>query len=129
MTQWQHTIIAIATPAVIPSALALLDAVMPIEGGGTRSAPFGRPLSATGTGAPTHYLISFQCTEAQRLAFDAAGLDSTPGLDYWRCSNPGDVLVTTNHDLSQGFIGSQWDWMDAVSIAGLAVIVPDIEDP
>lgn len=128
MTQWPHTIIAIAVPAVVPSALALLDAVMPIEGGGSRSAPFGRPLSSTGTGAPSHYLISFQATESQRVAFDTAGLDSVPGLDYWRCTNPGGLLVTTNHTASQSRQGEKFNWQDALSAKGLQFITPQIED-
>lgn len=127
MTQWNHSIIVVAIPAVIPSALALLDAIMPIEGGGSRSAPFGRPLSATGSGSPTHYLISFQCTEAQRLAFDANGLDSTPGITYWRCGNPSEILATTNDSGSAGNIGQAFDWTDSLAKMNLQIIQPTLD--
>ena len=126
-TIWQHTIHTIATTAVVPSALALLDAIMPKDGGGSRSVPFGRPLSATGTGSPTHYLISFQCTETQRLAFDSNNLDSTPGVTYWRCGNPSEILVTTNHAGSLADVGTVFEWPAALGKMSLQIITPTID--
>ena len=125
-TIYQHTIITIATAAAAPSALAFLDSIMPIEGGGSRSFPFGRPLSAMGSGSATHYLISFVCTESERAAFDAANLDNTSGVTYWRCGNPDGLLARTNDANSTVGIGHEFGWSDALAKMGLQIIQPDI---
>ena len=126
MTIWQHTYTIIATPEATQSALVALDLVMPDEGG-PRSFPFGRALSSGGNLPASHYLISFQCTEEQRQQFIEVGLGDSVGLTYWRTSNPGGVLVTTNHQGSVELIGSQFSWVDALTQADLQFIIPQVD--
>lgn len=131
-TAWSHSIIVIGAAAVVGPVIQTLDQLFPKDDGTARDpntpTRYAKPLSATGTGSPTHYLSTFSVTESIRAALDNAGLDSLSGLSFWRCNAETGVLVLTNHVPSQASIGQAFTYRDALTALSLSVIVPTITD-
>lgn len=131
-TAWAHSIIVIGTAAVTGPVIQTLDQLFPKDDGAARDAStpgrYAKPLSATGTGSPTHYLSTFSVTESIRASLDNAGLDTLNGLSFWRCNAETGILVLTNHVPSQSHIGQAFTHADALTALGLAVIAPTITD-
>lgn len=125
-TAYAHGIVFVCPVALVSTVLDALDAIMPRADGIERdpAAPrnYGLPLSATGTGSPTHYLSNFVVNEATRAALESAGLGSLPGVSYWRISNPDGILATTNHPASVATVGQPFGWVDALTRLGLQEI-------
>ena len=82
-------------------AIAALDVAFPCDDGTPRDPntpqSYGCELSPNGTDPVTHYGSSFVITEEIRQNLENAGLANTPGITYWRCSNPEAILQTTNY--------------------------------
>lgn len=131
-TAWQHQLIVIASSSVVGSVVSALDQIFPKDDHLARDpatpTKYAKPLSATGTGSPTHYLSTFSVTESIRAALDAAGLDTLNGLTFWRCDALTDILALTNHVPSQASIGQVFTYRDALTALSLSVIVPTITD-
>ena len=131
-TIWAHSVIVIGTAAVVGPVIQTLDPLFPKDDGTPRDpntpSRYAKPLSATGTGSPTHYLSTFSVTESIRASLDAAGLDSLNGLSFWRCDAETGLLALTNHVPSQANIGQPFSYINALAALNLAVIVPTIND-
>lgn len=125
-TSYAHGIVFVCPASLVSTVLDALDSIMPRADGAERdpSQPrnYGLPLSASGTGSPTHYLSNFVVTEATRSALESAGLGTLPGVSYWRTSNPGGILATTNHPASVATIGQSFSWRDALTRLSLQEI-------
>ena len=111
----------------MPGAIAALDIAFPCDDGTPRNpanpANYGQELSATGTDPGTSYGAAFCVTEPIREALEAIGLASTPGVSYWRCSNPEGILAATNDPLSVSRIGEAWSYADSLAAAGVVPVV------
>lgn len=125
-TMWAHRVFVIGVAASMPGAIAALDIAFPRDDGQPRdpSKPdqVGCQLSANGQAPVTHYGAAFSVTEPIRDRLEGMGLAQTPGIVYWRCSNPEGILVTTNHPASQSSIGQPWDWQQCLSAVGLQAV-------
>lgn len=121
MTDWIHSVHVICSADAIGGAIAALDIAFPCDDGTPRNpaAPelYGCQLSADGTTPATHYGSSFVVTEEIRARLESLGLASVPGVTYWRCTNPGGVLVASNH--AESIPGSQFSFDDAAAALGL----------
>jgi hypothetical protein len=122
-TNWCHQVFVICVAEAMPSAIAALDIAFPCDDGQPRNPTkpelVGCKLSASGQSPATHYGAAFSVTEAIRENLDGLGLAQTPGITYWRCSNPQGLLTATNHAPSLASIGQQWDWQQSLTAAGL----------
>lgn len=129
-THWIHAVHVVCDAASIGGAIAALDIAFPCDDGSARnpSTPeqYGCQLSANGELPATHYGSSFVVTEEIRAHLESLGLASVPGVTYWRCTNPGGVLVASNH-ASGGPIGQQFNFDDAVKSLGLSQVIIPIE--
>ena len=110
----------------MPGAIAALDIAFPCDDGTPRNpanpANYGQELSATGADPVTSYGAAFCVTEPIRQALEAVGLASTPGISYWRCSNPEGILAATNDPLSVEKIGQAWSYADSLAAVGLVPV-------
>lgn len=127
-TIWQHKVFVISAAASMPGAIAALDIAFPRDDGQPRNPAkpdeVGCQLSNDGQAPATHYGAAFSVTESIRENLENIGLAQTPGIVYWRCSNPEGILATTNHPASQVSIGQPWDWqkcLDAVELVTVGV--------
>lgn len=122
-TIWEHEVFVIGAPASMPGAIAALDIAFPRDDGQPREPlkpeEVGCQLSGNGQAPASHYGAAFSVTEAIRENLEGMGLAQTPGITYWRCSNPEGILVTTNHSASQASIGQPWDWQQCLAAVGL----------
>jgi hypothetical protein len=122
-TQYEHGLIFVCPAALVPTVLGALDSIMPRADGQPRDSQnpeeIGMPLSANGNDPATHYLSHFMVTESTRAELEDAGLGSLPGVSYWRVTNPGGVLATTNHAGSAANIGQPFGWTQALTALGL----------
>ena len=122
-TQWVHQVFVIGAAEAMPGAIAALDIAFPCDDGQPRDPAkpelVGCKLSASGEAPATHYGAAFSVTEAIRENLEGMGLAQTPGIAYWRCSNPEGVLAATNHPASQTSIGQPWDWQQSLAAVGL----------
>jgi len=120
-TKWIHAVHVICTAEAIGGAIAALDIAFPCDDGAPRdpSHPerYGCKLSANGQEPPTHYGASFSVTEQIRQRLEAMGLAQTPGISYWRCSNPEGILQTSNWPNQQ--TGMPFVFDDAATAMGL----------
>lgn len=124
-TIWIHNVHVICSSASMPGAIAALDIAFPCDDGAPRdpSHPerYGCQLSVDGNEPATHYGASFSVTEEIRQRLESLGLASTPGVSYWRCSNPGGVLESSNWPGQQ--VGMSFGFDDAVAVMGLKRVV------
>lgn len=125
-TIWEHNVFVIGAAASMPGAIAALDIAFPRDDGQTRDTAkpeeIGCQLSANGQAPATHYGAAFSVTESIRQNLEGMGLAQTPGITYWRCSNPEGILITTNHQASQASIGQPWSWQQCLAAVGLLVV-------
>ena len=126
-TIWEHEVFVIGAAASMPGAIAALDIAFPCDNGQPRNsnnpASVGCKLSASQESPATHYGAAFSVTEAIRENLEDMGLAQTPGITYWRCSNPEGILAATNHQPSQASIGQPWDWQQCLAAAGLQAVI------
>lgn len=122
-TQWVHQVFVIGVAEAMPGAIAALDIAFPCDNGQPRDPAkpelVGCKLSASGEAPATHYGAAFSVTEAIRENLEGMGLAQTPGITYWRCSNPEGILTATNNQPSIANIGQPWDWQQSLAVAGL----------
>lgn len=120
-TIWQHTVYVICSADSISGAIAALDLAFPRDDGIARdpSKPeeYSCLLSASGIFPATHYGSSFSITEIIRQQLEDLGLAQTPGISYWRVSNPDGILQSSNWPNQQ--IGIPFIFDDALSVMGL----------
>ena len=125
-TIWVHQVFVIGSAEAMPGAVAALDIAFPCDDGQPRNpnnpASVGCKLSANGESPATHYGAAFLVTESIRENLEGMGLAQTPGITYWRSSNPGGILAATNHQPSQASIGQAWDWRQCLAAAGLQAV-------
>jgi hypothetical protein len=119
MTIWAHQVFVIALTEAMPGATAALDIALPCDDGQPRQESVGCKLSTNGESPLTHYGAAFSVTEVIRENLEGMGLAQTPGITYWRCSNPEGILTATNHQPSQSSIGQLWDWQQSLTAIGL----------
>lgn len=130
-TAWAHQFIVVISSSVVGAVLTALDAIYPKDDGTARDPAtptrYAKPLSATGTGSPTHYLSTFPVTESIRVALDAAGLDALPGVTFWRCDSSTGLLALTNHVPSQSSVGQSFTHANALTALSLQIIQPTLD--
>lgn len=99
-TNWVYAVHVIGAAETMAGAIQALDIAFPKDDGTPRDAEhpeyYGCQLSSDGNDPVTHYGSSFVVTEEIRQNLENAGLANTPGITYWRCSNPEGILQTTN---------------------------------
>jgi hypothetical protein len=130
-TEWAHQVFVFGVSQAMPGAIVALDIAFPRDDGQQRNPAepelVGCKLSANGLEPVTHYGAAFSVTEAIRENLEGLGLAQTPGITYWRCSNPEGILASTNHPASEASIGQPWDWMRclaAISLQSVARPLP-----
>jgi hypothetical protein len=120
-TIWEHQVHVIALAQAMSGAIAALDIAFPCDDGAPRDPAhpewYGCKLSANGSEPATHYGSSFVVTEAIRQALESLGLDDTPGINYWRCGNPDEILHASNYP--DQTTGISWSFDASVSVMGL----------
>lgn len=125
-TAWEHQVFVIGAAAVAPGVVAALDAAFPRDDKAPRNPAdvekVACPMSASGADPATHYGAAFSIKETIRAQLEGMGLAATPGVIYWRCSNPEGILTATNHPASQAGIGQPWTWAQCKAAAGLQQI-------
>ena len=129
-TIWKHSVYVICTSASMPGAIAALDVAFPCDDENprdpTKPDQVGCRLSATGQAPATHYGAAFSVTEEIRENLESMGLANTPGIIYWRCSNPEMILATTNNQPDHGSIDHIWDWSKCLQSCGLQPVIQEI---
>lgn len=125
-TMWEHQVYVIGAAASMPGAIAALDIAFPRDDGEprdpTKPEEVGCKVSVNGQDPASHYGAAFSVTESIRDHLEGMGLAATPGIVYWRCSNPAGILETTNHPVSQSSIGQPWDWQQCLAAVGLQAV-------
>ena len=130
-TEWAHQVFVVGLSEAMPGAISALDIAFPCDDDQPRNPnnpeSVGCKLSASGESPATHYGAAFSVTETIRENLEGLGLAQTPGITYWRCSNPEGILAATNHPASEASIGQAWDWqrcLAAVSLQAVARHLP-----
>lgn len=82
---------------------------------------FTLPLSASGTGSPTHWALYTSATD-EMVAGMASALPQIGGAQFWRHDIDG-VLVASN--VTQP-AGQAWGFAESLAAAGLRQIVPAV---
>lgn len=122
-TLWAHQVFVIGEAASMPGAIAALDIAFPCDDGSPRDAAhpekYASRYSANGQLPATHYGAAFVVTEDIRQSLESMGLDSTPGIAYWRASNPGEILAASNLPASLAHVGEPWTWQDCLTAMSL----------
>lgn len=122
-TIWIHQVYVIAEAAAMPGAIAALDFAFPCDDGSPRDPAhpekYGSKYSASGQLPATHYGAAFVVTEAIRQSLESMGLDTTPGIAYWRASNPEEILAASNQPASLAHVGEAWTWQDCLTAMSL----------
>ena len=120
-TVWQHQVYVVAASEAMPGAIAALDIAYPCDDGAPRNPAipelYGCKLSANGLEPATHYGSSFVVTEPIRAQLESMGLAQTPGIAYWRCGNPNEILHASNYP--DQATGMPWSFDNCVSAMGL----------
>ncbi len=123
MTIWEHQVFVIGVAEAMPGAIAALNIAFPCDDGQPRNQnnpeSVGCKLSANGESPVTHYGAAFSVTEPIRENLEGMGLAQTPGITYWRCSNPEGILTATNHQPSLASIDQPWNWQQSLTAVGL----------
>ena len=126
-TIWAHQVFVIGEAAAMANAIQALDIAFPCDDGSPRDAShpekYGSKYSANGQLPATHYGAAFVVTEPIRANLESMGLANTPGITYWRCSNPDGFLTKTNNIASQEQIGQSWAWEDCLAKMNLQYVL------
>lgn len=121
-TNWLYCVHVICAAETMAGAIQALDIAFPKDDGTPRDPntpqSYGCELSPNATEPVTHYGSSFVITEEIRQNLENAGLANTPGITYWRCSNPEGILQTTNYT-NEIHIGQNWSFDECVNELGL----------
>lgn len=122
--QWHHRHIVIVSASDRDAANAV---AVEVTGNPADNLTFGVPLSATGTGSPTHYGCSSAAMELhrERMAVRLAA-GRVPSVRFWRLNADTGVLTQTNVTKSQARVGQVVTWEQALLDAGLKVIQPAV---
>ncbi len=130
-TVWCHQVYCVCLAPAMPGAIAALDIAFPCDDGQPRNPnnpeSVGCKISASGESPATHYGAAFSVTEPIRENLEGLRLAQTPGITYWRCSNPEGILTATNHQPSLASIGQPWDWqqsLTAVDLQSVTEVIP-----
>jgi hypothetical protein len=127
-TNWLYCVHVICVSEMMSGAIQALDIAFPTDNGTPRDLNnpefYGCKLSEDGNDPVTHYGSSFVVTEQIRQNLENAGLANTPGITYWRCSNPEGILQTTN-DENNTHIGQPWSFDDCLQIKNLKTITKE----
>lgn len=128
-TNWLYCVHVICAAETMAGAIQALDIAFPKDDGTPRDPntpqSYGCELSPNATEPVTHYGSSFVITEEIRQNLENAGLANTPGITYWRCSNPEGILQTTNNpDTSD--IGNPFTFDDCLSKLNLKRVQREI---
>lgn len=119
-TEWQHQVFVVCHSAAISGAISALNVAFPRDD--------GQPIDPGSPGRIGCYLLGpggayygacFSVTEAIREHLEGLGLASVPGVTYWRCTNPGGILTTTNHAGSTALVGQPFTWEQAKAALGV----------
>ena len=128
-TIWIHQVFVLGEAAAMPGAIAALDIAFPCDDGSPRDAAhpeyYAAKYSPTGQLPATHYGSAFVVTEPIRQSLESMGLDTTPGIAYWRASNPEEILVASNQPASLAHIGEVWTWQECLTAMGLQLVNED----
>ena len=129
-TIWIHQVYVIGEAAAMPGAIAALDIAFPCDDGSPRDAAhpeyYAAKYSATGQLPATHYGAAFVVTEPIRESLESMGLDTTPGITYWRASNPEEILAASNQPASLAHVGETWTWQECLTAMGLQPVNENI---
>lgn len=122
-TEWIHQVFVLGEAATMPGAIQALDIAFPCDDGSPRAPAhpelYGSKYSPTGQLPVTHYGSAFVVTEQIRQNLESMGLAQTPGITYWRASNPEEILAATNVPADQAKIGTPWTWTDCLGSMNL----------
>jgi hypothetical protein len=122
-TLWEHQVFVIGQSASMPGAIAALDIAFPCDDGSPRDAAhpeyYAAKYSANGQLPATHYGCAFVVTEPIRQNLESMGLDTTPGITYWRASNPEGILAASSLPADAAKVGEPWAWEDCLTSMGL----------
>jgi len=125
-TQWEHMLFVFCSPGSLQDAISALDLAYPRDDGIPRdtglSSEFGPGFGESPSGPIQFYGVAIVATEEIRALLESTGIGSNSGVKYWRTTNPGGLLVTTNHQPSVESIGLPWGWKDCVSSLGLVAV-------
>jgi hypothetical protein len=126
-TIWIHQVYVIAENASMPGAIQALDIAFPCDDGQPRDAShpeyYGAKYSASGNLPATHYGAAFVVTEPIRENLESMGLDTTPGITYWRATNPEGILTATSVPNDKTKVGQPWTWDDCLTSMSLQPIL------
>ena len=122
-TIWIHQVYVLAEAASMPGAIQALDIAFPCDDGLPRDPAhpeyYASKYSGNGQLPATHYGAAFVVTEEIRASLEGMGLDTTPGIAYWRASNPEGILSASSLPADQAKVGQPWAWEDCLSAMGL----------
>lgn len=125
-TIWIHQVYVLAEAASMPGAIQALDVAFPCDDnlprGSSKPELYGSKYSATGELPVTHYGSAFVMTEPIRENLESMGLDTTPGITYWRASNPEGILAASSLPADAAKVGEPWAWEDCLASMGLRPI-------
>lgn len=127
-TIYEHQVYVVVSSAAAGAIVTALDTAFPCDDGSKRDSAhpeyYASKFSANGQDPVSHYGAAFVITEAKRQAIEAAGLNTAPGVTYWRTTNPGGILTLTNHAGSQVSVGQSWTWDNCLTAISLQPILP-----
>jgi len=126
-TIWIHQVYVVSKAAAMPGAIAALDIAFPCDDGQPRDSShpeyYASKYSASGNLPATHYGAAFVVTEPIRQSLESMGLDTTPGITYWRASNPEGILAASSVPADQVKVGEPWAWEDCLASMSLQPIL------
>jgi len=132
MTEWIYSVHVICAAESMSGAVTALDVAFPCDDGAPRDTAhperYGCALSVDGKEPATHYGASFSVTEEIRQRLEGLGLAQTPGVSYWRCTNPGGVLVASNQP-SAPAAGTPWNFDASAAALGLQRVQTEYPGP
>jgi len=127
MTIWIHEVFVTVEAGAMSGAISALDIAFPCDDGAPRdqSQPdlYGCQLSANGQLPVTHYGSAFVITEPIRQNLESMGLDTTPGITFWRASNPEGILAASSLPADQAKVGQPWAWENCLASMSLQPIL------
>jgi hypothetical protein len=125
-TIWIHQVYVVAETSAMPGAIAALDIAFPCDDGLPRDPAhpeyYASKYSANGQLPATHYGAAFVVTEPIRQSLESIGLASTPGITYWRASNPEGILAASSLPADAAKVGQPWAWEDCLASMALKPI-------
>jgi hypothetical protein len=125
-TIWIHQVYVLAEAASMPGAIQALDIAFPCDDGKPRDPAhpeyYAAKYSGNGQLPATHYGAAFVVTETIRQSLESMGLDTTPGITYWRASNPEGILAASSLPADAAKVGQPWAWENCLASMSLQPI-------